>query len=162
MRARKSTIWLLSLALLVGVRAGVVNADDPKGEKHDGETVAELTTKLRMLSEERVRWAARCLEATQAAHEAGTITLDVLLDASRRLRDAELETATSAAGRMAALKSHFERVFQYDRKIEALWNEGSKGGSAAEFAMVRVERQAAQIAVLKARIEELKVSQTQP
>jgi hypothetical protein len=140
--------WLLPVTVLaiLGASVGISNL----AAEDDSEL--ELQQRLRKLLVERVDIARQCAEASQASYEAGTLVLSDMLRSFGDWRDAELAVASTRAEEIKVLENHLDRVAQAARKIEALWNQGSKGGSAEEYGQARFERISAEIALLRARM----------
>ena len=113
---RKSVVAIsvFSVALLVMV-ATLSGDDKPSAPKSD------LEKKLQAALADRVEVAKRHVAATQAAHEAQTITLDQLIDAVRRLKDAELAVATGPVDRIKSLEDCLKRTQQTELKTKLLY-----------------------------------------
>ncbi len=146
--------WLISAVLLMSI-GGTVGLVAIAGDNAD-ETVVQLHERLQKMLDDRVMTAQDFFAASQAAYEAGTLVLGDMLHSADDLRDAELAAATLPVEKTTILDKHLERMNEFERKIEALWKEGAKGGSTQEHAQMQFERKSAQIAVLKARIEQAK------
>ena len=67
---------------------------------------ADVTPDLDDLLKQRVKAAREYLELAQGFHDSGTITIDRLVAASRRLLAAELDASTSSEERLAARRRH--------------------------------------------------------
>jgi hypothetical protein len=147
-----STRLLLSMVLCFVSLAGSTTclaADD----KQDDTRIRSLEEQLKALLEYRVQTALLCLQATQAAFEAETVTLGDLLDAMNKFEDAELSMVTKPEQQLDIMKRHVTRLQQVEKKIELLYRVGTKGGEVKEYSLVKRERESAEIAVLKARIK---------
>jgi hypothetical protein len=110
--------------------------------------------RLAELLKERVTTAERAADATQAAFEAATVTLDVLIDAVNKLGQARFDAATSNAGRLEALEKQVDQLRKIEERILALYRIGARGGEAKDHAMAKRELQSAEIALLKLQLDE--------
>jgi hypothetical protein len=105
---------------------------------------------LTQLKQDRAKTAKACFEATQAAYDAGTITLDLVLTTAEKLRDAELAVAKDDKQRLKSLRAHLERIKPIRDKIQALQRMGARGGEAEKALFSELAYQDAEIAVLSA------------
>ncbi len=81
--------------------------------------------------------AKQAFEATTAAYNAGTGTLDTVISWSNRWLAAELEIARSREEQLAAAQAHLERIGDLHNKVEALYRTGSNGGEANAMATAK-------------------------
>jgi uncharacterized protein with von Willebrand factor type A (vWA) domain len=159
MRARDGITMALAVFYFVCGGSFAALADEqPFAPKADSRS--EIKSQLRDLLDQRVATAQRNLEATQAASDAEVTPLSDYLRASNDLCKAERAAAKTAEQKFTALANHAERMRQSERKVEALWREGSKGGSAMELAQVQYELESARIAVLKALKKKAKAKES--
>jgi outer membrane protein TolC len=117
-----------------------------------GDDNARLKDELMGLLKERVESAQTAMDAVQAAFDAETVTFDVLLDAMNKLVEAEVAAATTPKEEIAALQRHVDRTKQFEKKVKALFDLGTRGGEAKEYYSAKRERQSAEIALLQARL----------
>ena len=147
-----STRRLLSMVLcfvsLVS-STNILTADD----KQDDTSIHLLEEQLKALLEERLQSAHLCLQATQAAFDAETVTLGELLGAMNKFMDAELSMVTKPEHQFDIMDRHAIRLKGLETKVELLYRVGTKGVEAKEYSRVKRERESAEIAVLKARIK---------
>jgi hypothetical protein len=101
----------------------------------------------------RAASAQRAFEATAAAFEAETVTLDTFADAIEKLAAAELALATKPDERIAALQRNVERTKQVEAKIKLLYDIGTRGGEAKDYFSAKRDRESAEIMLLNARIQ---------
>jgi hypothetical protein len=150
MRTRQLLIvaaCLVSLGGAVVVLYGATKDKEP--------TKGELEQQLQGLLDDRVKTADRCVQATQAAYEAETVTLDRLLAAFENLKEARLAVAGSQAAIIDALEQHVDRLQNTHKKIELLYEVGAKGGEVTQMTEVKFAYETAQIELLRARISNI-------
>jgi hypothetical protein len=124
-------------------------------EKSRGKQKVTLEEKLKQVLNERVRIATRCREATRAAFDAETVSMLDLLDAMNALKDAELAVAGGMGSEWRkALRRHLKSVQQLELKTKLLYQVGTKGGEAAQYAHAQRERLSAEAELLRAQIHE--------
>jgi beta-lactamase regulating signal transducer with metallopeptidase domain len=146
------------------LRAPEMEAGDPRekdrivdADRWLADFVLRLERRLRLRETHMNRKIAaqRQVEALEAAYDAGTATLDILLDAQRRLCDAEIayyqstldiagSTSESPEGKeillLLTLKSEAKArssALQTWRKVHALYKAQAKGGEADKEAQAR-------------------------
>jgi outer membrane protein TolC len=101
----------------------------------------------------RVETAQLCFDATQAAYQAETVTVDQLITAMNNLVDAKLAVARTPQEEIAALEEHVKNTQNLEQKIKQLYDVGSRGGEADVYALAKFTRETAQISLLKARLK---------
>jgi hypothetical protein len=148
MNLRSFVLGALCVSLVVCGVSVLSGADEDVGQSK-----AALENRLQELLKERVTTAERAVEATQAAFEAATVTLDVLIDCVNKLAEAELAVAATHAEKLAALEKRVASLLRIEEKIQALFNIGGRGGEAKDYAMAQRERQSAEIALIEARLK---------
>jgi hypothetical protein len=139
------SVCLVSLASVTTLLSGAKNDDEANA--------GPLQLQLQELLKERALTAQRAREATQAAFDAETTTLDVLTLALNQANKAELALARTPAEEVAALTKHLALMRDLETRIEALFNQGTRGGEASQFYHAKRERQSAEIALIKARLK---------
>jgi hypothetical protein len=153
---------LLSFVACLPVGAAVLygaSKAPPKSEVSAGIAAARsldraaLEDELRTALKVRENWAEQSLEATQAAYDSGTITLDVLIESANELVAAELAVAATRAQKLAILEKHIERIAGMEQKIAALYTSGSKGGEAVQYRLINRELADAKVMLLEARLD---------
>lgn len=88
----------------------------------------------------RLDAAKQFFESTKAYHEIGQTTIDRVIDASRRWKDAEQAAAKSEAARTAALEHHVQRIAELAKRENARFEVGSSSlPNAAEANLALVE-----------------------
>ncbi len=122
-------------------------------QKDASPSKAMLEQELKATLKMRVQTAQLALEAMQAAFEAETVTLDVLMDASLKLAEAQVAVASKPEEEIAALQNCVERAKQTEANIKKLFEVGTKGGAAKDYYSAKRERESAEVAVLKAQIQ---------
>ena len=142
-RVAVSLLALVTLALATTLAGG----DQAPGAKSDVEK------KLQEALAARAPIAQRSLQATQAAFEAQTVTFDQWVYASVALKDAKLGVATDDTARIAALDEALERASNMEKKIELLYNVGTKGGEAAQYALAQRVRLDAEIELYREQLK---------
>ncbi len=147
MYARLATLIALGTAVLFVGTSSVLLA----GEEENADEA-----RLRQLLQERVRVAEKAVESMSSAYESGTVTLDVLFEATNKLFRARMEAATTDAERFDALHERFSAMRRIEEKVHALWKSGSRGGEANAYYAAQRERLTAEIALRRA---ELKLAQ---
>jgi hypothetical protein len=115
-----------------------------------GQNAGEEEAKLVKLKRDRAATAKELWEATRASYTAGVTTLDVLLSAAERRRDAELSAAQNEVQKLQALRDHLERVKKVRDQIQTLVFQGGRGGEADKRALSELVYQDAEIALLSA------------
>ena len=75
------------------------------------------------------------------------------MSAEEKLVEAQVAAAATPAEELAALTRHLTRMEQIEQRIRRLYDLGAKGGEANSYALAKLERQNAEIAILKARIK---------
>jgi hypothetical protein len=131
-------LWLV-FAVFLGLViecASFGRADSPTDNKSD---------KLKMLLEERVKWAERAYSACTVAYEAGTQTLDQVLATSNELSRAKLALCKSKEDRIAVRQLHVAAQKQIEGKIKALSDVNAKGGEYDKLALASLNRVNAEI-----------------
>jgi hypothetical protein len=114
---------------------------------------ASLEDELNAALKARENWAEQALEASQAAYDSGTITLDMLIDSANELVTAELAVASTRIQKLAALEKHVERIASMEQKIAALYTSGSRGGEAVQYRLINRELADAKIMLIEARLD---------
>lgn len=117
------------------------------------QAAGELEQKLHTLLHERVATAELGVEATQAAYNSGTVTLDQLIQSRKDLAEARYAIAKTAAEREAALQEIVHGYRQVEEKIMALHKLGARGGEHHQLAMATLARQTAEIRLLEEQIK---------
>ena len=74
--------------------------------------------------------AERAYEALQAAYEAETVELQSLLDWSLRWYQEARAAAQNDQERIAAARDHLDRMVRLQKKVQLLFERGSRGGEA--------------------------------
>jgi hypothetical protein len=103
---------------------------------------------LAKLKRARVKTAKECFEAHDAAYNAGTMTLDVLLTVCEKLRDSELAAANNNVEKLNALRANVERTKKIRDKIQALRLAIVRGGEQDKALYSELAYQDAEIALL--------------
>jgi hypothetical protein len=135
------------LTLVAG--AAVASAAEPQ----EDESKAALEKQLQKLLHERVATAELAVVAMQAAYEAQTVALFDFLDGANKLVEARLAVAATREQEIDALEKHLKLMQTIEQNLKALYDLGSRGGEAKEYAAAQRERQSAQIALIKARLK---------
>lgn len=148
----RTFLLLLACVLTFPMGATVALCAAPQ----EDESKAELEKQLQRLLHERVATAERGKDAVQAAFEAETVTLDVLVEATNKLLDARLAIAATPAEEIDALEKRLESMQEIEQKIKVLYQFGIRGGEAKEYATMQRERQTAQIALIRARLKAMR------
>jgi hypothetical protein len=78
------------------------------------------------------------------------------VEAANKLCKAQLEIATTPAEEIDALESRFKRMGEIEKKLEVLYRIGARGGEEKEYTTAKRERESAQIALLRARLKQMK------
>ena len=143
--------------VMVAVRAD--QATTRKAEQaNDAKSVVppltELEKKLAEVLEERVVSATRSLEATRAAYDAQTVTLDQMTDAMRALTDAKLAVAKTPQQRVEILQQNVEMHRQLEKQTYVLYQTGTRGGEAARHARAKTALLTAEIQLLRERLKD--------
>ncbi len=97
---------------------------------NDAKKPAEFSLEPRSMVEE----AHAAFHATKAAYEAENVTMEAVYNWSIRWMRAADSAAKDTTGKIAAAKSHLKRMQDLQKKIAALYKEGTKGGEATEMA----------------------------
>jgi hypothetical protein len=103
---------------------------------------------LAALKHARAKTAKECFETTEAAYNAGTMTLDVLLTVSEKLGDSELAAAKNNVEKLNALRATVERTKKIRDKIQALHQLAVRGGENDKTLYSELAYQDAEIALL--------------
>ena len=178
-RGKTAAIWLLgsgvTVAGAIALAAGGTGMQDkptflknkPAGaaaEKAKPAAPAEdfdSPESLRKAFERRLEAARRRLEAQRAYYEQGRITLDRLSDASRQVMLAETAVSATKDERMAAAKTHLDRMTEVlEREREELKDgrgtiadvseaEVAREDAAVDFLLVRQSRGSEEVESLK-------------
>ena len=148
MQARGLILVAVCLLTLTAGTSVVSGADLQKDQSN-----ADLEKQLQQLLHERVTTAERAVVAVQAAFEAETVTLFPMLDAVNKLAEASLAVATTTAQEIEALEKNLERMQSIEQMTKVLYETGTRGGEAMEYAAAKRERQSAEIALIKARLK---------
>ena len=82
---------------------------------------------LQRLGRDRVDLARRNLSWSEAGYEAGSISIDRFIDASRRLLEASRDAATTRDERVAALRAHLGRMTRLVTRESAKLEMGAGG-----------------------------------
>jgi hypothetical protein len=96
----------------------------------------------------RMKTAKECFEAHEAAYNAGTMTLDVLLTVCEKLRDSELAAANNNVEKLNALRANVERTKKIRDRIQALHQQAARGGEGDKTLYSELAYQDAEIAIL--------------
>jgi hypothetical protein len=142
------------VCLLLAGASLTAAADEVRDRK-----IAELGKNITALRAARLADAIRFAEASQAAYESGSITLDVVLDAIEKRAAARLAVATTASARLAAYEERLNQLQSMEQKVEALYKTGSRGGEEIHYRMIRCARETAEIALLEETLEQFKAVQ---
>ncbi len=93
------------------------------------------------------------VEANERSYAAGTNLLTTLLFAHQQLVDARLAVATTPTERIQALDEHLRSLKRIEKNIAALFEAGMRGGEADAYAIVKCERETAELALLEAKLK---------
>lgn len=147
MRTRRLLLAAAGLIPLAGAAAVLLGAakDQEPGR-------AQLQLQLQSLLEERVKTAQLCVESTQAAYEAETVTLDELLAAFENRKEAKSAVAASQAAIVEALQEHVDGTGNTLKKIFQLYKAGAHGGEVNKWTQSKYAHQTAQIELLRAQL----------
>jgi hypothetical protein len=96
-----------------------------------GEAVAKPAVRAAELK--MAETARKAFEATSAAYQSGTTTLDPLVAWSTRLLAAELAIAKTRDEQVTAARANLERLQGIHKGISALYTSGSRGGEAEKM-----------------------------
>jgi beta-lactamase regulating signal transducer with metallopeptidase domain len=124
---------LIALSVSTAVVIAGVGTEDQLGE----------------LLQQRLETAKRNVEATEAAYVTGICSLSELLGAEKALRDVQLDTAATAAERIVVLEDHLKTIGDLEQQIENRYRLAERGGEAERFYRVKLERESAQIDLLR-------------
>ena len=117
-----------------------------KDRSADAKTLQELLAA-------RVKTADIALNATIVNHwEDGTPFLQYLL-VEQKAFNAHLELANAPAEKLTEYEQHLRNLQETERKCEALYLAGSKGGEADLYFTVKLAREMAEIELLKVRLQ---------
>src|ERR1700732_657207 len=141
--------FVLPTACLI-VAAGALTFVAADAEKNTD--AAAIKKQLNELLNKRVETAIRSFDSMQAAYEAETAVLSDLIMTMNNLVEAKLAVARTPQEEIAALEEHVTRAKQIERKIELLYQGGSRGGEANQYSLIMFTRESAEIALLKARL----------
>jgi beta-lactamase regulating signal transducer with metallopeptidase domain len=97
-----------------------------------GEEVTADANPSRQVTE-MIDAAKKAFSASQAAYDAGTITMDNVYVWSRHWLQASLAGATNQKQRLDGYLDHRARMMQLFKKTSALFHAGSKGGEADKY-----------------------------
>jgi hypothetical protein len=139
----------LFLGFILLLQVGCQKAAVPAAGDDGGDRPA-LESKLKQLLAQRVDSARQARIAVQAAFEAGSITIDVLLWANDAVYKAELAAADAPEERIAAHIKRVQNFGQLLNGVESLYNVGARGGEAEKYAAVKYCLETAQIALVDA------------
>ncbi len=128
---------------------GPAAADAPDADNDGRKSLKGMAPAQRMVAS-----AKRAFEATTAAFQAETTTLEPVIYWSQRWMAADEALAKDDAQRLAAVKAHLERMRQLHASIETLYNVGTKGGEAKEMAAMDYY-----VAEAERRLEQLQAKQ---
>jgi hypothetical protein len=111
-------------------------ADDAKGARagHDDADASAPEGNIQELRRARIEAARSAYEATRAAYETDTVTLDMLIRASRERSDAEFAAAQTPKERITALVSAVARTQALHARIKALAEAAARGGELDKLA----------------------------
>jgi hypothetical protein len=123
------------------------------GASKAGESKAVLEQRLNEMRKARVQSAKAALAAAQAAFDAQSVTVDVFVEVTRNLVDAELDLATTPEQEIASWERYVKVMKQSEDANKKLLEIGVKGGEPLRYYTVKQERERAEIALLKARIK---------
>jgi len=115
----------------------------------DAQTANPLEEKLLA---DRVAAAQLQFDRVRAGYEAETVTLDLLLQAASQLETSELAVAKTNEARIAARLRYLGTVRQIEEKIEALYRVGARGGEVEKYAMAKLNRQTAEIGLIRQQL----------
>jgi RNA polymerase sigma factor (sigma-70 family) len=104
---------------------------------------------LRNQIERRVNAAAQRLDAQRAFYEEGRITIDRFIDASLQFMLAKIAVSTTKEERLAAVKTHWDRMDEVQKKEAAELKIGR--GTIADLAEAVVAHENAAFAYIEAR-----------
>jgi hypothetical protein len=127
------------------VRERLVGANDERAQT-DGARLKRLVT-------DRHDTFRKCAECAKKAHDAGTASLDQVLDAQKRMIDCELETCQDPTQRIALREQLVKMSTQMEGGCRARYEVGGPGGSPAEYAAAKVARLDAEIALVRERLK---------
>lgn len=135
-----ATIFIAS-APLQALRSTAAAADEPANPGH-----------LKKLLLERAETLRSYVDATRAAYETDTITLEQLLAANQELLEAELEVADSKEKRIAIYKKMVDNARQVEAKVKALHDAGARGGEAEKYYHAKATRLRMEIGLERVRL----------
>jgi hypothetical protein len=138
---------LASLAVLLLLSGGLI------GYAQQNKKADENKAMLAQLKLDRVETAKDYSRAIKAAYDAGTVTLDRLLVAVEKVRDAELAAAETGEAKVKALQTYLDWVKLMGKKIQMLVQAGAKGGETDKALLSTLAVQDAEIALLSAMAE---------
>jgi hypothetical protein len=144
-----SRLVLLTCGVLVSLAGfSLLWAADSSGRQD----IAELEKTLAALRNDRVETAALALAANQAAFEAGSLKLDVLLETARRLAEARLAAAGDATERIKACEEYLALARLNETMMDARLKEGFGGVTVADAADAKYLRQSVEIMLTEERL----------
>jgi hypothetical protein len=109
---------------------------------------AATQAQIKALQKERRDALRDAIKATQKAYEAGRVTWDSFVRVSRRLLDAELALATTAAERIAAHEAHVAILRNAEQLAKGRYEAGHL--IFAEYQIARAARAKGEIELLRA------------
>jgi RNA polymerase sigma factor (sigma-70 family) len=152
--------WLLAAGMMgagvigfAGVGAGGQEKAAPPGDRRPA---AEATRRkaseppidfdspetLRKQTERRVNAARQRIDAQRAYYEEGRITIGRFIDASRKLMLAEIAANSSREQRVAAIKAHWDRIAEVQRREQDELEKGKGNVADLSEAVVAYENAA--------------------
>lgn len=137
------------LCCLVAVGAAVLVF----GRLRADENKSSLEQQLNEMRRARVQSAQSALAAAQAAYDARMVTVDVFMDVTRNLVDAELDLATRPEDEVASWERYVKVMKQAEDASKTLLELAGKGGEPLRYYTIKQERERAEIALLKAKIK---------
>jgi RNA polymerase sigma factor (sigma-70 family) len=164
---RTAAVWLAA-ASITAAGAIALAAGGPSGQDKSATSKAQPSTAasskkpapppevdfdspdtLRKQTERRVAAAAQRLDAQRAYYEEGRITIDRFIDASLEFMLAKMAASTTKEERLAAIKTHWDRMDEVQKKEEAELKVGR--GTVADVAEAVVAHENAAFAYIEAR-----------
>jgi hypothetical protein len=133
---------VLALLLFTGCGRGVSAADNEDNRQ-------ALENKLKQLVADRVESAKMTQMAVQAAFEAETVTMDLLVWATNAQFKADLAAAPTVDERIAAHAKRLQGFRLLFEKIKSLWEVGARGGESEKYSSAKYCMEDAEIALIE-------------
>jgi hypothetical protein len=110
-----------------------------------------VSDSIEELQARQLELAKTYFKSAQKAYEDGVILFPEFVASSKEIFDAQVAVAAGAGERIAACEEYVARQKDMKDKVEALFNNGSRGGETEKYALAKLSLIKAKVLLAKER-----------